>query len=100
MHAVTAIASAVGLSSRQLHRRCLDAFGYGAKTLARVLRLVNAVDSARAGIAFADTAARAGYADQAHLSRDVRALAGVPLGQLVSVAPNAANRSTALASGS
>ena len=97
---VTAIASAVGLSSRQLHRRCLDAFGYGAKTLTRVLRMVNAIEIARAGIAFAETAARAGYADQAHLARDVKEFAGVPLGQLVSVAPNAANKSTALPSGS
>lgn len=38
---------------------------------------------ARAGVPFADTAARAGYADQAHLAHDVRALAGTSLGILV-----------------
>ena len=94
---VSEIAGAVGVSPRQLHRKCLDAFGYGAKTLARILRMRQAVDLVRAGTAYADAAARAGYADQSHLARDVKALAGVPLGQLV---PEAANSSTELPSGS
>jgi AraC-like DNA-binding protein len=93
------IADDLGLSSRQLHRRCLEAFGYGPKMLARVLRMVHAVELARRGVPFADTAARSGYADQAHLSRDVKEFAGVPLGQLVGVA-SAANRSIELPSGS
>jgi AraC-like DNA-binding protein len=96
---VARIANEVGLSSRQLHRRCLDAFGYGPKTLTRVLRMTDALEMARSGVSFADTAARAGYADQSHLSRDVRELAGVSLGQLVGES-SAANRSTALPSGS
>lgn len=81
--AVTGTAWRVGLSERQLHRRCLDAFGYGAKTLARVLRLEGALGLARGGTPFAETAARAGYADQAHLAREVRALAGVPMTELI-----------------
>ncbi|MEU7907001.1 helix-turn-helix transcriptional regulator [Actinoplanes sp. NPDC049118] len=80
---VGAIADECGLSARQLQRRCRTAFGYGPKTLARILRLQTAVGLARAGRPFADVSAVAGYADQAHLSRDVRALAGVPLGELV-----------------
>ncbi|MGW3243710.1 helix-turn-helix domain-containing protein [Streptomyces sp. NPDC001070] len=80
---VGTVAEAVGLSERQLHRRCLDAFGYGPKTLARILRLQRALRLAHRGHAFADVAARAGFADQAHLARDVRALAGVPLGELL-----------------
>jgi AraC-like DNA-binding protein len=92
---VAAAADAVGLSERQLHRRSLAAFGYGPKTLARVLRLRRALRLARDGTPFADVAARAGYADQAHLAREVRALAGVPLGQLVGQ-----NSSTLLPSGS
>ena len=96
---VARIANEVGLSSRQLHRRCRDAFGYGPKTLARVLRMNDALEMARAGVSFADTAARAGYADQSHLAREVRQLAGVSLGQLVGDS-SAANRSTALPSGS
>lgn len=80
---VAEVAAAVGLGQRQLHRRSLAAFGYGPKTLARVLRLNRALDEARAGTAFAEVAALAGYADQAHLAREVKALTGVPLGRLL-----------------
>ncbi|MEU4393492.1 helix-turn-helix transcriptional regulator [Kribbella sp. NPDC023855] len=76
--AVPALARGVGLSERQLYRRCLDAFGYGPKMLDRVLRLNLALDRARAGLSFAEVAARTGYADQAHFTRDVKALTGVP----------------------
>ncbi|MFJ9606471.1 helix-turn-helix domain-containing protein [Kitasatospora sp. NPDC101176] len=80
---VAATAAAVGLGARQLHRRSLTAFGYGPKTLARILRLQRALALARAGAPLADTATRAGYADQAHLARDVRELAGTPLTALL-----------------
>jgi AraC-like DNA-binding protein len=81
---VGATASALGLSARQLQRRCRISFGYGPKLLARVLRLQRAVELARRGRPFADVSATAGYADQAHLSREVKALAGVPLSVLTS----------------
>jgi AraC-like DNA-binding protein len=84
---VGAIAHRSGLSPRQLQRRSNTAFGYGPKTLARVFRLQRAVTLARQGSPFAAVSAEAGYADQPHLSREVRALAGVPLGQLVSPGP-------------
>lgn len=80
---VAATAAAVGLSDRQFRRRCLDAFGYPPKTLARILRMQRALALARSGTAFAQVAAEAGYADQAHLSREVKALAGAPLGALI-----------------
>ncbi|GAA0378037.1 AraC family transcriptional regulator [Acrocarpospora corrugata] len=80
---VAATAAAVGLGERRLHRLSLTAFGYGPKTLARILRLGRALELARTGRPFADVAAATGYADQAHLAREVRALAGVPLGDLV-----------------
>ncbi|MEW2404230.1 helix-turn-helix domain-containing protein [Streptomyces sp. NPDC046862] len=80
---VAAVADELGLGARQLHRRSLTAFGYGPKTLARVLRLQRALVLARAGAPFADTAARTGYADQAHLAREVRQLTGRPLGRLL-----------------
>ncbi|MFF3072309.1 helix-turn-helix domain-containing protein [Kitasatospora sp. NPDC057936] len=80
---VTATAERVALGERQLHRRSLSAFGYGPKTLARILRLQRALALARSGVPFADTAARTGFADQAHLARDVRELTGLPLTDLV-----------------
>ncbi|WP_395576820.1 helix-turn-helix domain-containing protein [Streptomyces sp. BK79] len=80
---VAGTADGLGLSARQLHRRSLAAFGYGPKTLARVLRLQRALALARAGTPLAETAARSGYADQAHLARDVRALTGLPPGELL-----------------
>ncbi len=80
---VAATAVATGLNARVLHRRSLAAFGYGPKTLARILRLQRAMEVARSGTPFADTAALTGFADQAHLSREVRELAGMPLGELL-----------------
>ena len=79
---VSAVATTIGISERQLRRRSLDAFGYGPKTLARVLRMTRALALARAGVPFVDVALRTGYADQPHLARDVKELAGVPLGDL------------------
>ena len=76
---VAAVAAELSLSERQLHRRSLDAFGYGPKTLARILRLDRALTLVRAGTAAAEAAATAGYADQPHMAREVRALSGVPL---------------------
>ncbi|MDH6213585.1 helix-turn-helix transcriptional regulator [Streptomyces pseudovenezuelae] len=80
---VAATADELGLGTRQLHRRAQSAFGYGPKTLARVLRLQRALRLARRGMPFAETAAHAGFADQAHLARDVKELAGLPLGELL-----------------
>nr|WP_203614244.1 helix-turn-helix domain-containing protein [Streptomyces sp. SID13726] len=80
---VAVAADELGLGARQLHRRSLVAFGYGPKTLARILRLRRALALARAGVPYGETAARCGYADQAHLARDVKELAGLPLGRLL-----------------
>lgn len=80
---VAATADALGWTERALHRRCRDAFGYGPSVLRRILRFRGALRLAEQGVPLATTAARAGYSDQAHLAREVRALAGVPLGQLI-----------------
>ena len=90
----------VGLSTRQLQRRSAAAFGYGAKTLGRVLRMQHALALARRGVRAADAAARTGYADQSHLARDVKDMAGVPLGALDQLTGSGANSSTWLPSGS
>ena len=84
-HPVAATADELGIGARQLHRRSLAAFGYGPKTLARILRLQRALALARADVPFAQTAARSGFADQAHLARDVRELAGMTLGRLLAL---------------
>ncbi|GHJ16339.1 MULTISPECIES: helix-turn-helix transcriptional regulator [unclassified Micromonospora] len=75
---VAATAAEVGLGARALHRRSRALFGYGPKTLARILRMGRALDLARRGVPLAEVAVRSGYADQAHLTRDVRELTGVP----------------------
>lgn len=75
---VAATAAEVGLGARALHRRAQLLYGYGPKTLGRILRMQRALALARAGTPLAEVAARTGYADQAHLTRDVRELAGVP----------------------
>lgn len=68
--------SAIGLGDRQLRRRFLDAVGYGPKTLERILRfqrflMLEGTDLARRAL-------DAGYADQAHLTRECTRLAGLP----------------------
>ena len=73
---VAAMADRTGYSPRQLHRRCVPLFGYGPRRLARILRLGRALDHARAGRPLADVAATCGYADQAHLTHEVRSLTG------------------------
>jgi len=79
------VARHIGLSERQLRRRCQDAVGYGPKMLQRVLRFRRFVTLIDAGAGnprdgapdLATIAARVGYADQAHLTRECRALAGL-----------------------
>lgn len=76
---VSELAEEVRLSERQLRRRCEVAFGYPPSLLARLLRLHRYLALARASPASARVstlAAAAGYADQAHLARDSRALTG------------------------
>ncbi|MBB4935589.1 AraC-like DNA-binding protein [Lipingzhangella halophila] len=80
---VTAMADTVGVGERRLHRWCRAAFGYGPKTLARILRMNRALTMARGGTPLAAVAAAAGYADQAHLGRDFRALADAPPSALI-----------------
>jgi AraC-like DNA-binding protein len=82
---VADVAPELGLSARQLQRRCVRAFGYGPKTLARVLRFQRFLRTARVApsTTYARLAAECGYTDQAHLSRDCRALGGATPGELV-----------------
>jgi AraC-like DNA-binding protein len=80
---VAVMADRLGLAPRQLHRRCLPLFGYGPRHLGRVVRLNRALADARLGTPLAAVAARSGYADQAHLAREVRALTGTTPSRLL-----------------
>lgn len=85
---VRAIARSAGLSERQIHRRCTEAFGYGPAVLARILRLQRALHLARSSRRpprLADLAVAAGYVDQQHLAHDVRALTGTTASTLLAV---------------
>lgn len=75
---VCEIARRVDLSSRQVHRRCLDEFGLAPSLLRRIARVHRAARHiARAGRPpLARLAADAGFADQAHFCREIRALSG------------------------
>jgi len=73
------IASALGVSVRTLRRRCEELFGYGPKTLERILRFQRFLMLVRSPVEthIADCALRAGYADQPHLSRESRRICGL-----------------------
>jgi AraC-like DNA-binding protein len=96
---VSDVAAGVGWSRRTLQRQCAAVYGYGPATLRRILRFRHALRLLDFGVPPADVAFRTGYADQPHLHREVRALAGVPLASLRQEA-RGANRSTQLPSGS
>jgi AraC-like DNA-binding protein len=74
---VADVAGQVGVAERRLRRRFVQAIGYGPATYLRVSRFQRAVSLAPRAPGLAALAAAAGYADQAHLSRDVRALTGL-----------------------
>jgi AraC-like DNA-binding protein len=70
----------IGISERQLHRRFSAAIGYGPKMFQSVLRfqrLLKTARETRGERSLAHLAASAGYADQAHMTRDVQRLANL-----------------------
>jgi AraC-like DNA-binding protein len=76
------LADLTGLSDRQLRRRFEAAVGYGPKTFQRIVRFQRWLALTRSMPAaerrLTDLAAEAGYADQAHLTREATRLAGQP----------------------
>jgi AraC-like DNA-binding protein len=80
---VAEAAASAYVSERELQRRFAEHVGYGPKTLHRVLRFQRFLRHAsRPAIDLADAAARTGYADQSHLTRETRRLAGLTPRQL------------------
>ena len=68
---------ALAMSERTLRRRFDESFGYGPKTLDRILRYQRFLRLARQSPApTAMLAVEAGYSDQAHLVRESRRLTG------------------------
>jgi AraC-like DNA-binding protein len=81
---VADVAAGGFVSERELQRRFGDHVGYGPKTLHRVLRFRRFMRLVSApGANLAAAAAHAGYADQPHLNREARRLAGLTPRQLV-----------------
>jgi AraC-like DNA-binding protein len=72
------LAARLGMSERTLRRRCDEAFGYGLRTLDRILRFQYFFQLAAhsAHPRSIDLALDAGYADQSHLAREVHRLTG------------------------
>jgi AraC-like DNA-binding protein len=82
---VESLAEELGLSERQLRRRFHAAVGYGPKTLQRVLRFRRFLAQVEADGEpdLARIALDAGYADQAHLTREAVRLGGMTPSRLV-----------------
>jgi len=84
------LAESLGMNVRALLRRSNSSFGYGTSVLARLLRLQRflAISSATSGClepesGLAARAINAGYSDQAHLTRECRAISGMTPRQLL-----------------
>ncbi|WP_432560306.1 helix-turn-helix domain-containing protein [Granulicoccus sp. GXG6511] len=73
---VADLARGIGWSRRHLVNRFTAEFGLPPRDLGRLHRFGAAQRYARQGVPWAEVAARAGYADQAHLSREFREFAG------------------------
>ncbi len=77
-------AAAVGLGSRQFRRRFVDEVGLTPRYFVRIRRLQRLVPLLQGdAVSLRDAALDAGYADQAHMSREVRALVGASPSSLV-----------------
>ncbi|OSZ64264.1 hypothetical protein CAP40_16425 [Sphingomonas sp. IBVSS2] len=76
---VAAISTRTGLPHRRLQRIFARELGLAPRTYLRLLRFREALQDVQQGAdTLAGTAAARGYADQAHMARDFRALAGMP----------------------
>ena len=82
---VAELARTLAISERALRRRFNDAIGYGPKKLDRIIRFRRLLRLAalRREDGLAAAAAELGYADQAHLTREVRELSGLTPGELL-----------------
>jgi AraC-like DNA-binding protein len=86
LRSVASTAAALGVGERQAQRRYRECVGLTPVQARRVHRMNAAVyalrDPAATGTTLAALAAELGYADQAHMARDLRELAGLPPSRL------------------
>ncbi len=74
---VSAAAEKIGISGRQLERRCLECAGISPKLLSRISRFQRAIEKHRTGHgSWMKIAHEVGYYDQMHLIRDFHDLGG------------------------
>lgn len=72
------IASRLGMSNRSFHRLWHDVVGMEPRKFVTLMRFHRALAMIDTGAALASVAADCGYADQAHLARQIKAIAGLP----------------------
>jgi AraC-like DNA-binding protein len=81
---VHATARTLGITERSLHRDLTRWSGLKPKSLARILRMQRALAAIRVGRApLALLALQMGYADQAHMTRELKALTGFTPAEIV-----------------
>lgn len=73
------LAAQLGISERQLSRRFRVIFGISPKEFARTARLEKVLAARSAGLAWANLSCACGFADQAHMINDTRAILGASL---------------------
>ena len=99
-NSVNRVAEDIAVSERQLRRIVLAEAGLSPKVFQQVLRLQRFVRTADAGVDLAMAAALAGYADQPHLTREVRRFTGLTPTLLILDRRNSPNApTTALGAG-
>ena len=87
------LARSLAMSERTLRRRFAESFGYGPKTLDRILRYRRFLRLSRTSQSpIAVIAAEAGYADQAHLVRECKRLSSVTPKDVVAYQPHDVRR--------
>ena len=85
---ISELCARIGCSGRHLAARFGEEVGLPPKAFARVLRFERAAALLARGVAPAVVAAECGYADQPHLNRDFRELAGRPPGAFATSVAN------------
>lgn len=82
-HSVADTADELSVTTRQLQRSLVAEVGLAPKTFQRIRRFQRFLRAADGGVVLGRAAAQAGYADQAHLTRDVGRLSGLTPSRLI-----------------